>query len=343
MANNNRIEWIDIAKFIGIILVIFGHMETYNYSQINDEKYFLIKQFIFTFHMPLFLFLSGFVTKKKSILNTINDGIKQLIIPYVMYSFLMIFYYLILSIIKKSFSLNNNVIRPLLGIFMGYSCSFADMLNGPLWFLLSLFFCKLLYSSLSDRKIFRYIELLLILIIGVFLTSYKIELPLSLSTVFITFWFYYLGIIVRYSILDKCIRGGAQHRLICFFVGVILMVMTFFISKYTSIVDINHLIIGNFIFFMISSLLGICGICLISYAIKKMPKKLMVISTNTLLIMAIHILIISSLKKVINLLDFQYNSVVYIFLTIITLFVCYFIIQIKEVFYDKKRNNIYCN
>lgn len=69
----------------------------------------------------------------------------------------------------------------------------------------------------------------------------------------------------------------------------------------------------------------------------------MLISTNTLLILGIHLLIISFLKKVISVVNFQYNVLAYMFLTIITLFVCYFIIQIKEVFYDKKRDNIYCN
>ena len=41
-----RIEWVDIAKGIGSILVVFGHIK-YIYC---DEIYLVIKQF----HMPLF-------------------------------------------------------------------------------------------------------------------------------------------------------------------------------------------------------------------------------------------------------------------------------------------------
>ena len=48
MDTNNRIKWVDIAKGIGIILVIVGHTIALEYSAP-----------IYTFHMPLFFFLSG--------------------------------------------------------------------------------------------------------------------------------------------------------------------------------------------------------------------------------------------------------------------------------------------
>ena len=54
--NNKRIEWLDIAKGIGILLVILGHC-----LNINQRSFHLI----FTFHMPLFFLLSGYVFKDK--------------------------------------------------------------------------------------------------------------------------------------------------------------------------------------------------------------------------------------------------------------------------------------
>ncbi len=45
-----RIEWVDIARGIGIILVILGH--------IGIGK---VGKFIYSFHIPLFFFLSGFL------------------------------------------------------------------------------------------------------------------------------------------------------------------------------------------------------------------------------------------------------------------------------------------
>ncbi len=54
--NNYRIDWIDISKGFGIILVIWGHIA------INDGP---INIWISSFHMPLFFFLSGFVFKNE--------------------------------------------------------------------------------------------------------------------------------------------------------------------------------------------------------------------------------------------------------------------------------------
>lgn len=52
MSENKRIEWVDTAKGIGIILMIFGHISL-EYGQIH------IKQVISAFHMPLFFMLAG--------------------------------------------------------------------------------------------------------------------------------------------------------------------------------------------------------------------------------------------------------------------------------------------
>ena len=48
---NGRIRWVDIAKGIGIFLVVLGH------CQITENVLTLIT----TFHMPLFFFLAGYV------------------------------------------------------------------------------------------------------------------------------------------------------------------------------------------------------------------------------------------------------------------------------------------
>lgn len=59
MQNNNckkiRIQYIDRLKGLAIILVVMGHI--FGFSQPDDP----ITKFIYTFHMPLFMFLSGLV------------------------------------------------------------------------------------------------------------------------------------------------------------------------------------------------------------------------------------------------------------------------------------------
>ena len=52
----NRIQWIDFAKGITILLVIIGHALDASHSV--SEKY--IVHVIFSFHMPLFYILSAY-------------------------------------------------------------------------------------------------------------------------------------------------------------------------------------------------------------------------------------------------------------------------------------------
>ena len=70
----SRIEWVDTAKLIGIYLVILGHLPLKNIFATN---------FIFTFHMPLFFFLSGFVEKHRSVKETAIRSTKNLLVPYI--------------------------------------------------------------------------------------------------------------------------------------------------------------------------------------------------------------------------------------------------------------------
>ncbi|WP_320408208.1 acyltransferase family protein [Raoultella ornithinolytica] len=57
-----RDTWVDYAKALGIILVVTGHVNRGLYSSgiyISKEFFILLDSVIYTFHMPLFFFLSG--------------------------------------------------------------------------------------------------------------------------------------------------------------------------------------------------------------------------------------------------------------------------------------------
>ena len=49
-----RKRWIDVLKGIGATLVLFGHL-------IYSESF--LKIFIYSFHMPLFFFIGGYLFK----------------------------------------------------------------------------------------------------------------------------------------------------------------------------------------------------------------------------------------------------------------------------------------
>ena len=49
MENRKRINWIDVAKGIGIFIIVLGHV----------LKTGFLRQLIFSFHVPFFFLLSG--------------------------------------------------------------------------------------------------------------------------------------------------------------------------------------------------------------------------------------------------------------------------------------------
>lgn len=65
-ASKSRVDWIDVAKAMGIILVVFGHVERGLRSSgvITSEFWETIDFALYTFHMPLFFFLAGITTRR---------------------------------------------------------------------------------------------------------------------------------------------------------------------------------------------------------------------------------------------------------------------------------------
>ena len=78
-----RLVHIDIMKGFAIVLVVMGHL----YIPYTDYLNETLNQMIYSFHMPLFIFLSGFVFHSAGDLSTIKKSVIKrcitLLIPYI--------------------------------------------------------------------------------------------------------------------------------------------------------------------------------------------------------------------------------------------------------------------
>lgn len=98
MANSKRIESLDIAKGFGILIVVLGHV-----LRPNDV---FLKEFIFSFHMPLFFILSGFVLKTENVKGKAFLGSElKLLSSYIIYGLLYLFINVPLGVVTKSFGI----------------------------------------------------------------------------------------------------------------------------------------------------------------------------------------------------------------------------------------------
>lgn len=174
MSRKENIYYIDNIKFILIFLVVFGHLIE-RYLDNNDSLRGMY-MFIYSFHMPLFVFVSGFLSKNLNKSNKIF--LKQLIIPYIVLN--VIWYTLAYIYTKQSY-------LPL--IYPGWT----------LWFLLSLFFWKVSLKHLIKIKYILPISFLLGLLVGL-VPNGDI---LSFSRTIVYLPFFLLGYYTKYDDIDR--------------------------------------------------------------------------------------------------------------------------------------------
>ena len=195
--NNNRILYWDIAKAIAIFFVVWGHCLQ---NMTMDKDYWLVdrlSQFIISFHMPMFMIISGFFAYS-SLTRPFGDVIKkkvqQLLLPSVSW-------FLIVSLMAML--LHSEFTTKRLYIIL-------HSLLSSYWFLKSLFMCYLLTLVgifLYKRKFWMlviYITILLVVAESLNYVSTISMLP-----------FFTIGILYRYyqSLLEKYI---VITSLVCF-------------------------------------------------------------------------------------------------------------------------------
>jgi len=143
-----RINWIDWAKATAITMVVFGHIP-------ENPDNFLIG-YICTFHMPLFFFISGYLTKKR---NDIQINIYKywhsLIIPYFLYNTIFYPYWFIRYFLEHGgvLSFSDMVIKPALGVLFGQiETSISYTVSGVTWFLLALLLMRIIVDWCNNHK-----------------------------------------------------------------------------------------------------------------------------------------------------------------------------------------------
>lgn len=163
----NRIQYIDRLKGFAILLVVIGHVSVFCYHSRVD----VMDRFIGSFHMPLFMFLSGLVTKT-SIAPPIEISkwlrkIGTLILPLCIFGFCFTLYCTNTSIMTEipskvwTFISSNNK--------MGY------------WYLfdLALFYATMPIFSLNNRNRWWIDTAIACMVEGVFYLGWKPENTLT--------------------------------------------------------------------------------------------------------------------------------------------------------------------
>lgn len=248
MSNKRDIN-IDLMKGIAIILVIYGHSHFVP----------IIGKWIYTFHMPLFFFLSGCLVKNQ---YNIKRNVERIIFPYISFALIMCIVTLLISFVVSKVN-NQNTLLQVLEKIIYFKLNLIEAIKGnekslffkTLWFLPVLFVVQTYYIQ---KELNKYIHLIccLFLLISVFLFYNNIDLPYFIDTIFLTMPYYHCGRIF-YLYRGEFKKASIINFIFLIFIPIIIIyIMRYNVDyKYNIVPWYNHIL----------SLMTIISIYLILY------------------------------------------------------------------------------
>lgn len=296
--NKKRIFWLDNLKFIGLFFVLIVHT-----GRLDST----LDQYIFSFFMPLFFFISGLLVKEQikdeSFTNFIKGKITVRIIPYFAFSFISyIFWFFVLNRINHTEKDSSSGVQQLIGIFYGVGSDDWLKHNISLWFLTCLFMTELLfllYIKTANSKLTLMIILFLSSIIGyfyfIFSHSYtyhlgfynhpiQYRLPWNLDLAFTATVFYGIGYLSQNYLINNLNKFNRWY-----FISFSLFIYLIFshINEKVNFINGKY---GNYFYFYLAAL---GGIFFWIYIARMIPPNIItkLVGQNSLVIFALHLLI----------------------------------------------------
>ena len=185
-----RNQAIDIAKGIGILLVIIGHT-----GGLPADT--AVHHFIYSFHMPLFFILGGYFFKPSSFKKHLLKDARRLLLPYAFSIFLLILWYILLGVKYDNYGM---VWRTLQSGMFGSGQIHASPIWGDyptigmIWFLLAMFWCRVTYNYLAKLPVlYKYLCAAAIAMLATIGDNFIINMPFGILTGLSAMMFYMLG------------------------------------------------------------------------------------------------------------------------------------------------------
>ena len=294
MTERQRIHFIDMARGIGIILVVLGHILSPWDKPFNGND--VLRDYIYSFHMALFFIISGVliynaVSGKELTIEYLKGKIlsltKKLLVPYFLWSCI----YFVLS--HTTLSGKSDVIEWII-------CIVTFRGRAPIWFLGALFWSEvaafiIIYYTKQSKKHFCIIMFIITITVVV---SSMIYHPETIKSVFIDYVIVsvFRGFMCLFFILVGYMIAGVLLQKIHHIYKLILgILMSFGSSVLLNIVfsikcNFHTYNIKNVYAYLLSGIAGALFVLLICKLINSFirVKTLELIGKNTMGIMCLH-------------------------------------------------------
>lgn len=253
---NKRIDFIDLAKGVCILLVVIGHCGC-AISLPGTQN----------MRMPLYFILSGLFFKdyggfKQFLFKKTN----RILIPFLFFYLIgYVVFYIIYLFAPDVLKTEAN------GIFDVFTQ--RQYFNGPIWFLICLFWSNLFFCMISlsvKREWVRFIIVMSLGIVGIILGLKFIMLPCMLDVALTALPFFYFGYILKKTPL---LYKNKYDKFNLIF-AVLLFVVAYFMTIWSGFSYIgfhsNH-IVGNVPAIFISSITSVMSILYLCKIIGRLP------------------------------------------------------------------------
>jgi acyltransferase len=285
---NNRIEFLDATKGAGITLVIFAHSMS---SQMP---------FLYSFLMPVFFFVTGYVFKKKPVGEVFIDKLNRLYIPFAFFFICSWLFFLMPLLLKGNPVTIQEHLLLIKNVFIG------DERNGgnvPIWFLVCNFSICIIYATLLNY--IPKLSIVSLICIGLGLAGnymywHDIVLPYKIDAAFSSILFLHLGYVARQK--DWVVQVGNWKPSIL----IPVVIISFAISYYFSMLNIEqsginkvniiHNIVGDYLPFTLTGLFVLVWFIIIAYKLGNGLSLLNYFGRNSMVILGTHYITLHIIK-----------------------------------------------
>lgn len=286
MKKRERIDWIDFAKGMAIIMVIMGHSMTKLGG--NGIQHIFI-MLISSFYMPLFFLLSGLNFRNEDTWTAfVNKKVKSLMYPTVVFSIVLFLYKLAYYYIENRVEEFKDIVYT-----QGIDTLLftRNSMVSEYWFLPALFvsemICFVFLKKWNNKKLLFGVSIILFIVVKVSNNYFKLILPLSVELALILLNFFVVGICLSQS---KSAKNGKSLWIAVLGAGVLFFAgnaIEYIIGAGS--VSIGAIKTGNFVLFWVNAYSGIAFTILLSKKIEKL-KLINYFGRNSLYVYGIHYL-----------------------------------------------------
>lgn len=303
-SNKGRKGYLDIAKAIGIIIVLINHIEL-SLGRANE--------FLGVFFVSEFFLLSGMTFHKKeeeTLRSFVGKKAKRLLLPYGVYSLFYLAWYSLRSVMTGTLMLHDFAVK-LAGCLYARTYLFPtgeekvylmEIMNAPMWFLPALFVSLVVYYIISDFAGEKKKWVVLAVFVLALLCHYTVPvlLPWSIDTALAMIPLLYAG--ERLAATDYVAATRKKHWIMPVALFIFLVITIWNGCGNISVGDYGK----SMLLFLVSSFLGTFLCIMFSFFIEKylhfLAKALIIVGVNTMDIMCLHLFVFALMETMLGML-----------------------------------------